>query len=323
MQEVYKAIGRVAPQDVTVLILGESGSGKELVARAIYHHSRRADKRFLAVNCAALTETLLESELFGHEKRIVHRRDRRQRIGKFEQCSGGTLFLDEVGDMSLSLQSKVLRVLQEQRFERVGGTETVHTDVRIITATNRNLEKMVADGEFREDLYYRLNGFTIKLPPLRDRKNDLVILLERFLGPVPPGTAKRRARHFARRVAIAFALPLAGKRAATAKCLAARHAACHRTGVDHRILSEGSPLRSCGERIGRNDAGRASAGGNSPARDLQAFVERAVAGRFDESLCRVAGNDGAASAFDDHANDARKSLQSRGDPRNHPRQRPQ
>ena len=181
MQEVYKAIGRVAPQDVTVLIVGESGSGKELVARAIYHHSRRAEERFLAVNCAALTETLLESELFGHEKGSFTGAST-QRIGKFEQCSGGTLFLDEVGDMSLSLQSKVLRVLQEQKFERVGGTETVHTDVRIITATNRNLEKMVADGEFREDLYYRLNGFTIKLPPLRDRKNDLVILLERFLG---------------------------------------------------------------------------------------------------------------------------------------------
>ncbi len=163
-------------------IAGESlCSGKELVARAIYHHSRRADKRFLAVNCAALTETLLESELFGHERGSFTGAST-QRIGKFEQCSGGTLFLDEVGDMSLALQSKVLRVLQEQKFERVGGTETVRTDVRIITATNRNLEKMVADGEFREDLYYRLNGFTIKLPPLRDRKNDLVILLERFLG---------------------------------------------------------------------------------------------------------------------------------------------
>jgi two-component system nitrogen regulation response regulator GlnG len=180
MQEVYKAIGRVAPQDVTVLILGESGSGKELVARAIYHHSRRADNRFLAVNCAALTETLLESELFGHERGSFTGANT-QRIGKFEQSSGGTLFLDEIGDMSLSLQSKVLRVLQEQKFERVGGTETVHTDVRIITATNRNLEKMVAEGEFREDLYYRLNGFTIRLPPLRDRKNDLVVLLERFL----------------------------------------------------------------------------------------------------------------------------------------------
>ena len=137
MQEVYKAIGRVAPRDVTVLIRGESGSGKELVARAIYHHSRRADGPFLAVNCAALSESLLESELFGHERGSFTGAIAR-RIGKFEQCSGGTLFLDEIGDMAPSVQSKVLRVLQEQRFERVGGTETIESDVRIIAATNRD-----------------------------------------------------------------------------------------------------------------------------------------------------------------------------------------
>ncbi|HZZ71714.1 MAG TPA: sigma-54 dependent transcriptional regulator [Pirellulales bacterium] len=180
MQEVYKAIGRVAPQDVTVLIRGESGSGKELVARAIYQHSSRTKGPFLAVNCAALTETLLESELFGHEKGSFTGATA-QRIGKFEQCSGGTLFMDEVGDMSPLVQSKVLRVLQEQQFERVGGTETVRTNVRIIAATNRDLEKMVAKGEFREDLYYRLNGFSIKIPPLRERRTDILLLLEWFL----------------------------------------------------------------------------------------------------------------------------------------------
>ena len=180
MQEVYKAIGRVAPQNVAVLIRGESGTGKELVARAIYHHSAREKGPFLAVNCAALTETLLESELFGHEKGSFTGATS-QRIGKFEQCSGGTLFMDEVGDMSPVMQSKVLRALQDQQFERVGGTQTIKTDVRIISATNRDLEEMVADGRFREDLYYRLNGFTIKIPPLRDRKQDVFLLLEWFL----------------------------------------------------------------------------------------------------------------------------------------------
>jgi two-component system nitrogen regulation response regulator GlnG len=180
MQDVYKAIGRVAPQDVATLIRGESGSGKELVARAIYHHSRRAGGPFLAVNCAALTESLLESELFGHEKGSFTGATG-QRIGKFEQCNEGTLFLDEVGDMSPLVQSKVLRVLQEQRFERVGGTQTIQTDVRIIAATNRDLEKMVVEGEFREDLFYRLNGFTIQLPPLRERTEDIRILLDWYL----------------------------------------------------------------------------------------------------------------------------------------------
>jgi len=180
MQEVFKAIGRVAPQNVTVLILGESGTGKELVARAIYHHSPRRGKPFLAVNCAAIPETLLESELFGHEKGSFTNAHAR-RIGKFEQCSGGTIFLDEVGDMSPLVQSKVLRVLQEQTFERVGGTETVHTDVRVITATNRDLPRLVSAGQFREDLYYRLNGFTIKVPPLRDRGGDIALLLEHSL----------------------------------------------------------------------------------------------------------------------------------------------
>jgi len=179
MQEVYKAIGIVAAQDVTVLIRGESGTGKELVARALYQHSERVKGPFLAVNCAAIPETLLESELFGHERGAFTGADRK-RIGKFEQADRGTLFLDEIGDMSPVLQSKLLRVLQECRFERVGGNETIETDVRVIAATNRNLEEMVADGEFRPDLYYRLNGFSIHLPPLRERATDLDSLVDHF-----------------------------------------------------------------------------------------------------------------------------------------------
>jgi DNA-binding NtrC family response regulator len=180
MQEVYKAIGRVVAQDVTVLITGESGTGKELVARALYQHGKRAEKKFLVVNCAAIPETLLESELFGHEKGSFTGAERR-RIGKFEQCDGGTLFLDEVGDMTPALQAKVLRVLQEQHFERLGGTETVRTDVRVLAATNLNLEEAVAEGRFRQDLYYRLGVFTIHLPPLRERGDDLPLLVGHYV----------------------------------------------------------------------------------------------------------------------------------------------
>jgi DNA-binding NtrC family response regulator len=180
MLQVYKAIGRVAPEDVTVLITGESGTGKELIARAVYQHSQRSRAPFLAVNCAAIHETLLESELFGHEKGSFTGADQR-RIGKFEHCSGGTIFLDEVGDMSPMVQSKLLRILQEQRFERVGGNVTIETDTRVIAATNRDLQEMVAKGTFREDLFYRLNGFTIELPPLRDREGDIHLLIEYFL----------------------------------------------------------------------------------------------------------------------------------------------
>lgn len=180
MQAVYKAIGRVAAQDTTVLVLGESGTGKELVARAIYHYSRRSKGPFLAINCAAIPEALLESELFGHEKGAFTGADRR-RIGKFEQCNGGTLFLDEIGDMTALTQTKILRVLQSQEFERVGGNEHIRTDVRVVAATNRDLEKMVAEGTFRGDLYYRLNVFTIRLPPLRERGEDLPLLAQHFV----------------------------------------------------------------------------------------------------------------------------------------------
>lgn len=179
MQEVYRAIGRVAPQNVIVLILGESGTGKEVIARAIYQYSQRSAKPFLAINCAAIPENLLESELFGHEKGSFSGADRK-RIGKFEQCSGGTLFMDEIGDMTPLTQTKILRVLQDQQFERVGGSESVRTDVRLIAATNRDLEAMIKTGEFRSDLFYRLNVYTIKLPPLRERGEDIGLLAEHF-----------------------------------------------------------------------------------------------------------------------------------------------
>jgi two-component system nitrogen regulation response regulator GlnG len=180
MQDVYKAIGRVARQNVTVLVLGESGTGKELVARAIYQHSLRAGKPFLAVNCAAIPENLLESELFGHEKGAFTGADRK-RIGKFEQCHGGTIFLDEVGEMTPLTQAKILRLIQDQQFERVGGNETVQTDVRLIAATNADLEKMAEDGRFRKDLYFRLNVFSIHLPPLHERGDDVALLVEHFV----------------------------------------------------------------------------------------------------------------------------------------------
>src|SRR3954470_7226125 len=180
LREGYKAIGRVAAQEVPVLITGESGTGKELVARAIYQHGPRARAPFLALNCAAIPENLLESELFGREKGAFTGAERR-RIGKFEQCSGGTLFLDEIGDMPLASQAKILRLLQEQAFERVGGNETVRTDVRLIAATHRDLAAWSAEGKFRPDLYYRLGVFTIHLPALCERGDDLPLLVRHYL----------------------------------------------------------------------------------------------------------------------------------------------
>lgn len=180
MQEVYKAIGRVAHTEAAVLIRGESGTGKELVARAIYQHSLRAAKPLIVVNCAAIPETLLESELFGHE-RGAFTGAVGERIGKFQQGDQGTLFLDEIGDMPLAVQAKILRVLQDKTFQRVGGDETIRSNVRVLAATNRNLEKAIAEGRFREDLFHRLNVFTIHLPPLRDRREDIPHLVDYFL----------------------------------------------------------------------------------------------------------------------------------------------
>ena len=180
MQEVFKIVGQLAASDATALVTGESGTGKELVARAIYHHSDRSEKPFIAVNCAAIPENLLESELFGHEKGAFTGAST-QRIGKFEQCNGGTIFLDEIGDMSLATQTKILRVLQDSTFERVGGNELVQVDIRLIAATNKQLEEAVEKNEFREDLFYRLNVVRIHLPPLRDRLEDIPLLVDYFL----------------------------------------------------------------------------------------------------------------------------------------------
>lgn len=180
MQDVYKMIGQVASSNATVLITGESGTGKELVARAVFSHSERSGKPFIAVNCAAIPEALLESELFGHERGAFTNATNR-RIGKFELANDGTLFLDEIGDMSLVTQTKILRVLQSGEFERIGGTETVKVDVRILAATNRNLETMMNEGKFRPDLFYRLNVVRVEMPALKSRREDIPILAEYFL----------------------------------------------------------------------------------------------------------------------------------------------
>ena len=180
MQELYKSIGRVASTDATVLICGESGTGKELVARAIYQHGNRSDKPFLVINCVAIPDTLLESELFGYEKGAFTGADTK-RIGKIEKAHEGTIFLDEIGDMPMNIQSKILRLLQEQSIERLGGHESISVDVRIIAATNKDLESAMEEGNFREDLYYRLNVVKIEVPPLRDRRSDISLLIEYYL----------------------------------------------------------------------------------------------------------------------------------------------
>lgn len=192
MDDVLNLAARVAESKATVLIRGESGTGKEVLAKAIHYSSSRAEKPFVAVNCAALNENLLESEIFGHEKGSFTGADKQKR-GRFELADTGTLFLDEVGDLPASTQIKLLRVLQEGQFERVGGTITLNTDVRIISATNRNIEKLISENRFREDLYYRLNVVTINIPPLRERKEDLVHLIEHFIKKYIADTKKQKA----------------------------------------------------------------------------------------------------------------------------------
>ena len=191
MQKVFETIQKVAETDLTVLVRGESGTGKELVAQALHHRSPRAERPFVAVNCAAISRELVESELFGHEKGAFTGADAR-RAGRFEAADGGTIFLDEIGDMAPETQAKVLRVLQERAFERVGGTKPIATDVRVVAATHRDLERDVADGRFREDLYYRLRVVEIEIPPLRDRLEDLPLLVSRFLEQVAERLGRER-----------------------------------------------------------------------------------------------------------------------------------
>ena len=181
MQDVFKLVSKVLNNEITVLIHGESGTGKELIARAIHYNGRRKDKPFVVVNCASIPRELLESELFGHEKGSFTGAYQKK-LGKFELANGGTIFLDEVGELEMMLQAKLLRVIQEREFERVGGLELIKTDVRIISATNRDLKQAVEKKEFREDLFYRLNSFPIVVPPLRQRKGDILVLAQNFLG---------------------------------------------------------------------------------------------------------------------------------------------
>jgi two-component system nitrogen regulation response regulator GlnG len=289
MQNVFKAIGRVAPQDVAVLIQGESGTGKELVARAIYQHSKRSDNAFMAINCAAIPETLLESEFFGHEKGAFTGADA-QRVGKFEQCSGGTIFLDEIGDMPPALQAKILRLLQDQQFERVGGNKTVSTDVRIIAATNRDLDVLVESGEFREDLLYRLKGFLIGLPSLRERQDDIPLLLEHFLDRARRSMNKEVDSIGPDALAVLKAYDWPGNVRELESVV--KQAVINAAGSV--ITAECLPSLSCSEDSCDEVSDAASSDlnfsevGSLPASDLRPFVERKIASQtdrlYDETL---------------------------------------
>jgi Nif-specific regulatory protein len=193
MRQVYEQVSQVARSNATVLLRGESGTGKEMIANAIHYNSLRSKRSFVKINCAALPDTLIESELFGHERGAFTGADKLKR-GRFEMADGGTLFLDEIGDLPLQTQIKLLRVLQEREFERLGGSETIRPNIRLITATNKNLEEAIERGEFREDLYYRLNVFSIFLPPLRERKSDILLLAEHFLEKYETEHGKRIRR---------------------------------------------------------------------------------------------------------------------------------
>ena len=236
MREVYKSIGLVAAQDVNVLITGESGTGKELVARAIFQNSARSESPFLALNCAAIPENLLESELFGHEKGAFSGADRR-RVGKFEQYNGGTILLDEIGDMPLNLQAKILRLLQEQTFERVGGNETIRTNVHLIASTHRDLKAWSAEGKFRPDLYYRLSVFNIHLPPLRERGGDLDILAQHFLARYSREMGRETQRFAPRGDGTVAELSLARQHSGTAKRTEARAAPFDGTGSPCELIT--------------------------------------------------------------------------------------
>ncbi len=215
MHEVLAKLKSIAPTSATVLIQGETGTGKELVAKAIHNNSPRKNKPFVAMNCTALNENLLEDELFGHEAGAYTGADR-LRKGRFEHANGGTLFLDEVGDMPLTLQAKLLRVLENQEVFRIGSNEPIKVNVRLLSATNRDLEDAVAAGTFRQDLYFRLKVVTVKLPPLRERREDIPLLAARFLQGIQP--AARQARHRHRRAACARPWTRTTGRATSASC---------------------------------------------------------------------------------------------------------
>ena len=269
LQHVLDIVKKVAKSNTTVLIRGETGTGKELIAGAIHHNSLRTSRNFVKVNCAALQENLLESELFGHEKGAFTGADK-QRIGRFEQADGGTLFLDEIGDMSPSTQAKILRVLQEHEFERLGGTRTLRVDVRLIAATNRDLPAMVQTGQFREDLYYRLNVVSIEMPPLRERKDDIVPLALTLHPPVRRRAEEEDRRPRAGRAEAADALQLAGQHPRAREHDRARDAAGRRPRDRRRrpaARRSADRRRRARPRVGREDsADRHPARGHRAAR---------------------------------------------------------
>jgi len=284
MQELYKAIGRAAPTEATVLIRGESGTGKELVARAIYQHSLRANKPFMVINCVAIPENLLESELFGYERGAFTGAANR-RIGKIEQANGGTVFLDEIGDMPLSIQAKILRLLQEKSVERLGGRRPINVDVRILAATNRDLETALQKGRFRDDLYYRLNVVTLNLPPLRERVDDVPMLADYFL----------------RRMAGELGLPNPGI-APEAMALLARHDWPGNVRELANVLEKGlifsrgrpiSPEDLTSEAVGRAEAGGPAAETKMPEEVVRQWVHRV--------LTRNSAENGFASLTDQFA----------------------
>ena len=293
MQQVYKLIGQVAPTNTTILITGESGTGKELVARAIYQNGTRVNKPFIAINCAAIPENLLESELFGHEKGAFTGA-LNQRIGKFEQCDGGTLFLDEIGDMPLTTQTKILRVLQEGEISRVGSNQSLKTDVRIITATNKDLWHAVQRKEFREDLFYRLNVVRLNLPPLRERAVGCAAARRLLHQQVPPAAADRPDPDRRRRDGGHPAPSLARQRARTGKLRPARHGSLlgqhHHPGQSAggnrpRHAAAASPRLGEPKRLSgpprRPDLERSAADGLAPAEPDNESLARAVETLFD------------------------------------------
>ncbi len=299
MRQVFETIQKVAETDLTVLIRGESGTGKELVAQALHEQSARKGKPFVAVNCAAISRELVESELFGHEKGAFTGADAR-RVGRFEAADGGTIFLDEIGDMAPETQAKVLRVLQERSFERVGGGQPIEVDVRVVAATHRDLEKDVADGRFREDLYYRLKVVELQLPALRDRREDLPALAERFLGLV----AERLSRP---------PKPMAD----TALAALARHGWPGNVRELRNVIEQAAVLAP-GEQIEADDLNLSGGAGLAPSDEARpspglAFsdAKRAAARRFERSylLQALRENQGNISRTAEAIGMVRQSLQ--------------